>query len=72
MSERHVIMLPRGLREEDAALYVGLKPSKFRQMIADGRMPKPTRIDGCCVWDVKKLDAAFDDLDETRNEWDGR
>jgi hypothetical protein len=42
-------------------------------MVADGRMPKPKRIDGRTVWDRIKLDEAFALLDEdgaAANEWD--
>ncbi|MGH1571755.1 XRE family transcriptional regulator [Methylobacterium sp. P31] len=63
----------RGLRREEAALYVGVGPTKFDEMVRDGRMPRPKRIDGCVVWDLRRLDAAWDALDggdgET-NEWD--
>jgi predicted DNA-binding transcriptional regulator AlpA len=65
----------RGLRRDDAAAYVGVSPSKFDQLVADGRMPKPKRVDGCVIWDRRRLDAAFDDLpgDEERDslsQWD--
>lgn len=70
MSGRRDIPVRRGLRREDAALYVGFKPTKFDELVKDGRMPLPVRVDGCVVWDVKKLDAAFDDLSDDRNEWD--
>ena len=54
----------RGLRRSDAAAYVGVSPSKFNQLVADGRMPQPLKIDGCTIWDIRKLDAAFDELAE--------
>jgi predicted DNA-binding transcriptional regulator AlpA len=63
----------RGLRRDDAALYVGVSPTKFDQMVADGRMPKSFRIDGCVLWDMRKLDLAIDalsDEDNGRNPWD--
>lgn len=53
---------PRGLAREAAAQYVGISPTKFDTMIADGRMPRPVRIDGRAVWDIRALDAAFDVL----------
>jgi predicted DNA-binding transcriptional regulator AlpA len=53
---------PRGMAREAAARYVGLGTTKFDQMVIDGRMPKPKRIDGRVVWDRLLLDAAFDDL----------
>lgn len=61
---------PRGLCREDAARYVGISPSKFDQLVADKRMPKPKRVDGRVVWDRVKLDACFTDLpgdDEEEN-----
>lgn len=53
---------PRGLSREEAARYVGVGTTKFDEMVKDGRMPKPKRIDGRVVWDRIKLDAAFTDL----------
>jgi Predicted transcriptional regulator len=65
----------RGLRRDEAAAYVGISPSKFDQAVSDGRMPRPRKLDGCVIWDVRELDAAFDDLPTDRqsdggNEWD--
>ena len=62
----------RGLRREGAARYVGVSPTKFDQLVADGRMPHGIRIDGCVVWDVRRLDLAFDELIEQDplNPWD--
>ncbi len=42
------------------------------EMVADGRMPKPKRIDGRSVRDRLRLDEAFAGLDEAAavNEWD--
>lgn len=53
---------PRGLSREDAARYIGVGASKFDQMVADRRMPKPKRIDGRVVWDRVQLDVYFSDL----------
>lgn len=63
---------PRGLCREAAARYVGVSPNTFDKMVADGRMPGPKRIDGRKVWDIRKLDIAFDALpdDEQPNPWD--
>jgi excisionase family DNA binding protein len=66
---------PRGLRREEAARYVGISPSKFEQLVKDGRMPPPREIDGCRVWCRISLDAAFDDLPHVGqkpagNPWD--
>jgi len=48
--------------------------TKFDEMVVDGRMPKPKRIDSRTVWDRIKLDEAFAALDDaagSKNEWDG-
>jgi predicted DNA-binding transcriptional regulator AlpA len=55
---------PRGLSREAAAQYVGVSPVKFDEMVEDGRMPKPKRIDARKVWDRRALDLAFDALGE--------
>jgi predicted DNA-binding transcriptional regulator AlpA len=63
---------PRGCSRIEAARYVGVSPSLFDQMVKDGRMPKPIRINSRTVWDRKELDGAFEDLkDEPEtNPWD--
>lgn len=50
---------PRGLSREEAAAYVGVGVTKFDQLVADGRMPAPKRIDGRRIWDRLRLDSAF-------------
>jgi predicted DNA-binding transcriptional regulator AlpA len=67
---------PRGLSRAQAAEYVGLGTTKFDALVADGRMPKPARIDGRNIWDRVKLDEAFAELTDaaeeahSTNEWD--
>jgi hypothetical protein len=53
---------PRGMRAEAAADWVGFGTTKFREMVADGRMPPGKLVDGCRVWDRYALDEAFDAL----------
>ena len=55
---------PRGLNRETAARYVGVGTTKFDEMVHDGRMPRPIKIDGKVVWDIHKIDASFSDLEE--------
>ncbi len=57
---------PRGLSREEAARYVGVGVTKFDEMVSDGRMPRPKRIDGRVIWDRFKIEAAFTDLPEER------
>jgi hypothetical protein len=52
----------RGLSRDEAARYIGISPCKFDQMVAQGRMPGPRRIDARKVWDIRELDLCFDDL----------
>jgi predicted DNA-binding transcriptional regulator AlpA len=67
-----VQQLPRrGLRREAAALYVGVSPSTFDKLVADGEMPKPLRVRGCVLWDVRALDLAFDALGDDATEATG-
>ena len=63
---------PRGLQRELAARYVGLSPSKFDQLVASGRMPRPRQIDRRRIWDRHALDEAFEALpsDDDANPWD--
>ncbi|MTK63091.1 MAG: hypothetical protein F8N15_00750 [Methanobacterium sp.] len=65
-------LAPRGLSRVQAAAYIGVSPSLFDQMVADGRMPKPTRINARTVWDRYKVDESFSSLSngEERNPWD--
>ena len=67
---------PRGLKLMQAARYVGVGATKFAEMVNDGRMPKPRRVDARKVWDSRELDDAFDALphdgeeNESENPWD--
>jgi len=66
---RHVLppsLPPRGLCRVQAAQYVGVSPSTFDRMVDDGRMPRPKRINARTVWDLKKLDIAFEALPDDR------
>jgi predicted DNA-binding transcriptional regulator AlpA len=69
------ILEPRGLNREQASLYIGISVSKFDQLVLDGRMPAPKRIDTRKVWDRHALDTAFwalpdDGPDRDVNPWD--
>jgi predicted DNA-binding transcriptional regulator AlpA len=57
---------PRGMSRDEAARYIGVGPTKFDEMVADGRMPKPKRVDGRVIWDRLRIDAAFSDLSEEK------
>ena len=69
----HVRPVPRrGLSRTEAAMYIGISPAKFDEMVADGRMPGPVQIDARRVWDIRSIDLAFDALSqESSNSWEG-
>lgn len=53
---------PIGLSREMAAAFICVSPSKFDQLVKDGRMPKPKKIDARRVWDRQKIELAFGQL----------
>jgi predicted DNA-binding transcriptional regulator AlpA len=72
----HVRPVPRrGLSRDEAAMYIGISATKFDEMVGDGRMPEPVKIDHRKVWDIRSLDLAFDQLSaenlSTPNSWEG-
>ncbi len=63
----------RGLSRVQAAAYIGVSPSLFDEMVADGRMPKPKKVNARTIWDRRALDRAFDRLpggSEETDVWD--
>lgn len=68
-------LAPRGLSRVQAAEYVGVSPTKFDELVKDGRMPRPKQVDARTIWDRVQLDEAFsaladNDADAKRNLWD--
>ena len=71
------LTLRRGLDEVEAAVYISLSPSKFRQMVLQGLMPRPRLAGRRRIWDVDELDRAFRELpreggeasDDQANSW---
>ena len=49
----------RGLDENEAAVYLSLSPSFFRQLVEQKLMPRPRLAGGRRIWDVEELDLAF-------------
>jgi predicted DNA-binding transcriptional regulator AlpA len=50
---------PRGLSRAQSAAYIGVSPTLFDEMVEDGRMPRPVRINARVLWDRLQLDEAF-------------
>jgi len=65
-----LLYLKRGFSRVEAASYVGISPSKFDQLVAEGRMPRAKQIDGRKIWDIRELDPAFDELGSIDASWD--
>lgn len=64
-----------GLSRVQAAGYVGVSPTLFDAMVADGRMPRPKRVNARIIWDRLALDEAFaalpgEDDNPAPNSWD--
>ena len=78
VTARPSLCTKRGLSRIEASAYLGVSPSKFDQLVKDGRMPGPRRIDCRKVWDIRELDLCFDDLPRedsgaaSGNSWDDR
>lgn len=69
-------ILPRILRRDLAALYVGLGATTLDQEVAAGRAPQPVQITGGVKgWDRLDLDAWIEDRKSAQaarlNSWDG-
>ncbi len=64
---------PCGLSRVQSAAFIGVGTTKFDEMVKDGRMPAPKKIDGKTVWYRPGLEESFVALpsDEDANPWDG-
>jgi hypothetical protein len=67
---KYIRIPPRGLSRVEAADYIGVSPSTFDKLVHDGRMPPPKRINTRTIWDVRKLDIAFENLPSDDYEMD--
>ncbi|HVX34848.1 MAG TPA: excisionase family DNA-binding protein [Hyphomicrobium sp.] len=56
---------PRGLSRDEAAAYLGLGVTKFDELVAENRMPKPKVVGSRRIWDRKQLDCFFSALPDT-------
>lgn len=69
----------RGLNRVEAAIYVGISPTTFDKLVAEGAMPRPRAVYSRRIWDIRELDTAIDALPSDgedifgaplSNEWD--
>jgi predicted DNA-binding transcriptional regulator AlpA len=61
-----------GINREQAAVAIGVSPTTFDQMVADGRMPQPRMPSKeRYVWDVEELAEAFRRLPHRNGKLDG-
>jgi hypothetical protein len=58
----------RGLSRIEAAMYIGISPSKFDELRKDGRIGPARVIDGRKIWDLRDLDLAFEALPMEAND----
>jgi predicted DNA-binding transcriptional regulator AlpA len=67
-----VSLPPLGLSREQAADFVGVGTTLFDELVNDGRMPRPKRINKRTVWNRIKIEEAFFELpdDNDSNPWD--
>jgi predicted DNA-binding transcriptional regulator AlpA len=61
---------PRGLSRVQSAAYIGVSPTLFDEMVKDGRMPQPVRINSRVLWDRLQLDEAFAALSDSGKDSD--
>jgi hypothetical protein len=63
----------RGLSRVEAALYLGISPSKFDELRKSGRIGPPKILDGRKLYAVEMLDDFFDALpaegDDAMEDW---
>ena len=64
---------PCGLTRVQSAAYICVGTTLFDEMVGDGRMPPPKRINSKTVWGRQALEMAFLALpsDADANPWDG-
>lgn len=63
----------RGLSRTEAAIYLGISPSKFDELRKDGRIGPAKVLDGRKIFPIEMLDEFFDGLPlenhETVEDW---
>jgi predicted DNA-binding transcriptional regulator AlpA len=57
---------PRGMRADNAAIYLGMSEASFFRLVQDGLMPSGIPVRGMMLWDRYDLDAAFENLKDKK------
>ncbi|HZZ63763.1 MAG TPA: hypothetical protein VFE63_21805 [Roseiarcus sp.] len=57
-----------GMSRAEAAEYIGISPTLFDEMVKDGRMPPAKMINSRRVWPRIKIEKAFAELPEERQD----
>lgn len=57
---------PRLVSRSEAAMYCGLKPSRFSDLVRDGKMPPA--VPGTSKWDMRAIDLHLDRLSGIKSE----
>jgi hypothetical protein len=58
----------RGLSRVEAAMYIGISPSKFDELRKDGRIGPAKLLDGRKLFAIEMLDEFFDTLPDENHE----
>ena len=58
----------RGLGEDEAAVFIGVSPSYFRELVERKVMPLARRLGKRRIWDIRELNTAFDQLPREKDE----
>lgn len=56
--------LPLGLSRVQAAVFVGVSPTTFDQMVENGSMPKAFRVGSRAIWSRRRVEEYFAALDK--------
>jgi predicted DNA-binding transcriptional regulator AlpA len=59
---------PRGLSRIQSAAYIGVPATVFDELVRDGRMPQPIRLNSRLAWDRLQLDHAFAALSDVARD----
>ncbi len=75
MTSKPLSFTPVGVRIGDAARFVGVSETTFREWVKRGLMPRPRRLGDCVMWDTDELKDYFRALpregEPANDDWAG-